>query len=85
MAPSRVNGCIKIRATVVESVDIWYSEDGDLTKTLCAESPDSDDIQPKILKHCCTCDEAKYEVSSLNLLDLNNINSGTYIYLINVL
>ncbi|CAH1113576.1 unnamed protein product [Psylliodes chrysocephalus] len=62
MAPSRVNGCIKIRATVVESVDIWYSEDGDLTKTLCAESPDSDDIQPKILKHCCTCDEAKYEV-----------------------
>ncbi|CAG9839407.1 unnamed protein product [Diabrotica balteata] len=61
MAPSKVNGCIKIRATVVESVDVWFSENGELTKILCAESPDSDDIQPKILKHCCTCDEAKYE------------------------
>lgn len=61
-APQKGSGCIKFRATVVESVDLWFSEDGGLTKTLCEESPDTEDTQPKILKHCCTCDEAKYEV-----------------------
>nr|XP_023022281.1 kunitz-type protease inhibitor 2-like [Leptinotarsa decemlineata] len=64
-APQKGNGCIKFKATVVESVDTWFSEEGKLSRVLCEESPDSDDTQPKILKHCCTCDEAKYEVNFL--------------------
>ncbi|CAH1160220.1 unnamed protein product [Phaedon cochleariae] len=62
MAPSKGSGCIKMKATVVESVDTWFSEEGQLTKVLCEESHDTEDTQPRILKQCCTCDEAKYEV-----------------------
>ncbi|CAG9857851.1 unnamed protein product [Phyllotreta striolata] len=78
MAPARVSGCIKIRATVIESVDVWYSEDTLLTKILCAESPDSDDIQPKILKHCCTCDEAKYETRFSDIIGASHSVNYTF-------
>ncbi|CAG9762897.1 unnamed protein product [Ceutorhynchus assimilis] len=71
VAPAKNSGCIKFKATVVESVDIWYSEDGDLSKILCEEAPDTDDTQPKILKNCCTCDEAKYEVTFEGLWSRN--------------
>lgn len=37
-------------------------DDGDLTKVLCEEITESDDIQPPVLNKCCACDEAKYEV-----------------------
>lgn len=71
LAPPKGSGCIKFKATVVESVDVWFSEDEELTKILCEEAPDTEDTQPKILKHCCTCDEAKYEVIyKLNLQKL---------------
>ncbi|KAL1505585.1 hypothetical protein ABEB36_005116 [Hypothenemus hampei] len=71
VAPPKGSGCIKFKATVVESVEIWFSEDGDLTKLLCEEAPDTEDTQPKILKHCCTCDEAKYEVTFEGLWSRN--------------
>ncbi|VEN50654.1 unnamed protein product, partial [Callosobruchus maculatus] len=71
IAPQKGNGCIKFKATVVESVDIWFSEDGELTKSLCEESPDSEDTQPKILRQCCTCDEAKYELTFEGLWSRN--------------
>lgn len=50
------------KATVVESPEVWFSEDGSLTKILCEESQDNQDLQPNILMRCCACDEAKYEV-----------------------
>ncbi|XP_048525881.1 spondin-1 [Dendroctonus ponderosae] len=71
LAPPKGGGCVKFKATVVESVDVWYSEDGDLTKSVCEEAPDTEDTQPKILKHCCTCDEAKYEVTFEGLWSRN--------------
>ncbi|XP_066257165.1 spondin-1 isoform X2 [Euwallacea similis] len=71
LAPVKGSGCIKFKATVVESVDVWFSEDEDLMKTLCEEAPDSEDTQPKVLKHCCTCDEAKYEVTFEGLWSRN--------------
>lgn len=64
MAPPKGSGCVKFRATVVETVDAWYSEDGELTKILCEEILNTDDVQPKLLSQCCACDEAKYEVKS---------------------
>ncbi|KAG5886702.1 hypothetical protein JTB14_015767 [Gonioctena quinquepunctata] len=71
MAPQKGNGCIKFKATVVESVDTWFSEEGKLTTVLCEESLNSEDTQTKILKHCCTCDEAKYEVTFEGLWSRN--------------
>ncbi|XP_050307769.1 spondin-1 isoform X2 [Anthonomus grandis grandis] len=71
VAPVKGSGCVKFKATVVESVDKWFNEDSDLTKVLCEEAPDTEDTQPKILKQCCTCDEAKYEVTFEGLWSRN--------------
>ncbi|CAH0561042.1 unnamed protein product [Brassicogethes aeneus] len=63
IAPPKNSGCVSIKATVIESRDNWFSEDGPLTKNLCEESTENDDTQPTILKHCCACNEAKYEIA----------------------
>ncbi|RZC36683.1 Reeler domain containing protein, partial [Asbolus verrucosus] len=60
LAPATGSGCVTFKGAVVVSSETWYSEDGPLTKILCENSQDSEDIQPNILKHCCACDEAKY-------------------------
>lgn len=62
LAPVAASGCVAIRATVVETSDLWYSEDGNLSKILCEEISENDDIQPNVMQQCCACDEAKYEV-----------------------
>lgn len=63
VAPPKNSGCVAIKATVVESRDTWFSEDGPLTKILCEESSENENVQPMILSRCCACDEAKYEVA----------------------
>ncbi|KFB49774.1 f-spondin [Anopheles sinensis] len=63
VAPPSGSGCISIRATVVEHRDVWYMDDGPLSKTLCEDEADSVDTQPPVLKECCACDEAKYELT----------------------
>lgn len=61
-APREGSGCVVFKGTVIESSDIWFSEDGDLTKVLCEETTDSSETQPEVLTDCCACQEAKYEV-----------------------
>ncbi|XP_053683721.1 spondin-1-like [Sabethes cyaneus] len=63
IAPPAKSGCIAIRATVVEHRDVWYMDDGPLSKVLCEDEADSVDTQPAVLKECCACDEAKYELT----------------------
>ena len=48
---------------VVENRDVWFADDGALTKELCEEQQDNEDEQPEINEPCCACDEAKYEVN----------------------
>nr|XP_023018080.1 spondin-1-like [Leptinotarsa decemlineata] len=62
VAPPENSGCVYIKATVVESRDNWFSEDGQLTKKLCEDNTD-EDFKPPIVTSCCSCDEAKYEVA----------------------
>ncbi|XP_050689766.1 spondin-1-like isoform X1 [Eriocheir sinensis] len=62
-APPANSGCVRFRATVVENRDVWYMDDGGLTKELCEEVQESPDVQPPIVSQCCACDEAKYEVT----------------------
>ncbi|XP_065568346.1 spondin-1-like isoform X2 [Artemia franciscana] len=62
-SPGPGSGCIKFRAMVIESRDVWYADDGGLTKELCEEKQESHDEQPEIVEPCCACDEAKYEVT----------------------
>lgn len=62
-APPADSGCVRFRATVVETRDVWYMDDGELTKELCEEVQETVDMQPEIINDCCACDEAKYEVT----------------------
>ncbi|KAK7086885.1 Spondin-1 [Halocaridina rubra] len=38
-------------------------DDGELSKELCEEVQENEDMQPPIIYDCCACDEAKYEVT----------------------
>ncbi|XP_064538001.1 spondin-1 [Drosophila montana] len=56
-------GCVLIRATVVQHRDVWFMDDGLLTKRMCEEEVDDINTQPSIVDPCCACDEAKYELT----------------------
>lgn len=45
---------------ILEDNEHWYSQDGELTKTICEQSEDSIKFDDS---DCCACDEAKYNVS----------------------
>ncbi|XP_026469227.1 spondin-1-like isoform X2 [Ctenocephalides felis] len=62
-APPAGSGCVVFRATVLEVRDVWYMDDGPLSRTLCEDSQDSLDLQPSVVDPCEACDEAKYEVT----------------------
>ena len=65
VAPSTTgNGCVLIKATVTQHRDVWFMDDGFLTKRICEEEVDDVDTQPTIMDPCCACDEAKYEVGN---------------------
>ncbi|EDV98194.1 spondin-1 isoform X2 [Drosophila grimshawi] len=68
IAPSEPgNGCILIRATVLQHRDVWHMDDGGLTKRICEEVVDDVESQPTAstlnLGPCCACDEARYELT----------------------
>lgn len=47
---------------MVESPDLWFMDDGALTKIFCPEENESLDEQSEILDECCACDEARYDL-----------------------
>lgn len=59
------------RSTIIEHRDIWFMDDGALSKTLCEDEADSYDLQPLILLECKACDEAKYELTFEGLWSRN--------------
>lgn len=56
-------GCLVFRSTVIEHRDVWFMDDGALSKTLCEDEADASDIEPFIINECKACDEAKYELT----------------------
>jgi hypothetical protein len=69
-APPSGNGCVAIKATVFESSDSWFADDGGLTKVLCEEE-ENEDVQAPFYEECCACDEAKYEIAFQGLWSRN--------------
>ncbi|XP_075211469.1 spondin-1-like isoform X2 [Lycorma delicatula] len=63
IAPPPGSGCVTIRATVVEYRDVWFQDDGPLSYKLCENVQDNFDNQPVVVRDCCACNEAKYEVT----------------------
>lgn len=62
-APKAGSGCVTFKSTVIEHKDVWYADEGALSKTLCEDEANSSDSQPLILEDCKACDEAKYELT----------------------
>lgn len=63
-APPTGTGCVEFRATVIEYNDIWYKDDGALTKSFCEESGVSDDDHPtEMIPDCCACGTGKYQMT----------------------
>ncbi|CAI4228287.1 unnamed protein product [Auanema sp. JU1783] len=67
-APQVWDGCVKFRASVIESKYIWYSEDSQLTKEFCLQ----DGYEKVVIDDnpdtpCCACDTAKYELEFIGL------------------
>ncbi|XP_022697449.1 spondin-1-like [Varroa jacobsoni] len=61
-APPIGASCVIFSATVIESPETWFADDNELTKELCPEEREDEDVQPPLLAECCACDEAKYEL-----------------------
>ncbi|EDV36202.1 uncharacterized protein Dana_GF12840 [Drosophila ananassae] len=56
------SGCVLIKAGIVQHRDVWFIDDGFLTKRICPEEIDELNILTPPLENCCACDEAKYEI-----------------------
>lgn len=61
-APEAGSGCVTFRATVIEHRDVWYMDDGPLSKDFCEDEDVQEDFITNVLEECCACYEAKYEV-----------------------
>lgn len=73
IAPSEPgSGCVLIRATVLQHRDVWFMDDGGLTRRVCEEVVDDIESQKKDDEEtpCCICDEARYEVDHM-FMNLN--------------
>ncbi|XP_069963854.1 spondin-1-like isoform X3 [Bactrocera oleae] len=59
------SGCILIRTTLLQHRDVWYMDDGGLTRSICEESTDEVESAPlsENQNKCCACDEARYELT----------------------
>ncbi|XP_031631654.1 spondin-1-like isoform X2 [Contarinia nasturtii] len=70
-APAPGSGCVTFRATIIEHRDVWYMDDGPLTKEICEDEQVQDDIISNVLEECCACSEAKYELTFEGLWSRN--------------
>lgn len=61
-APEPGSGCVTFHATVIEHRDVWYMDDGPLTKDFCEDEDATEGFITNILEYCGACHEAKYEV-----------------------
>ncbi|XP_036334393.1 spondin-1 isoform X2 [Rhagoletis pomonella] len=55
-------GCVLVKAAVLQHRNVWFIDDGFLTKRICPEEIDDVNSQTPPVEPCCACDEAKYEL-----------------------
>ncbi|XP_034827310.1 spondin-1-like isoform X2 [Maniola hyperantus] len=70
-APQSGNGCITLRAMVVENEDVWFEDGAPLTQILCEDMRQPDDVTPQLNYECQICDEAKYELTFTGIWSRN--------------
>jgi hypothetical protein len=63
-APSSGAGCVEFRATIVKEDDLWFKDDGALTKVFCEDTRTTEDERPpEMVPDCCACGTAKYQLT----------------------
>lgn len=67
------SGCVLFKAAVLQHRTVWFIDDGYLTKKFCRESVDEDNSQLPPVDPCCACDEAKYEVYFVRVINYKSI------------
>ncbi|XP_011160300.1 spondin-1 isoform X2 [Solenopsis invicta] len=70
-SPAEGSGCIFLRATVMETQDVWYMDDSNLFLEVCRNTKAEADKQEPVLGECRACDEAKFEVTFEGLWSRN--------------
>ncbi|CAH2076961.1 unnamed protein product, partial [Iphiclides podalirius] len=70
-APESGNGCVTLRAMVVESEEVWYEDGPPLVHQLCEDTRQPDDATPQFNYDCQICDEAKYEIGFTGIWSRN--------------
>lgn len=70
-APETGSGCVAFRATVIEHRDVWFMDDGPLTKVFCEDEQTLDETLSGTVDPCCACAEAKYELTFEGLWSRN--------------
>ncbi|XP_026484240.1 spondin-2-like isoform X1 [Vanessa tameamea] len=59
-APPKDNKCVTIYALIAVKPDVWYSFDGPLSKKVCEDRRNMEDIQPMENDNCTSCEDARY-------------------------
>lgn len=67
----KININVFFRATVAESPETFYMDEGGLVRTMCQDPKAIEDDPGPVLPECCACDEAKYEVTFEGLWSRN--------------
>ncbi|XP_063359764.1 spondin-1-like isoform X1 [Cydia amplana] len=70
-APPAGSGCVTIRAMVAESQEVWFEDGAPLTRKLCEDMRQPDDVSPNLNYECNICDEAKYQVTFTGIWSRN--------------
>ncbi|CAH0714705.1 unnamed protein product, partial [Brenthis ino] len=59
-APPKNNKCVTIFAVLAVRPDVWYNFDGPLSKRVCEDRRNMEDMQPTENNNCITCEDARY-------------------------
>ncbi|XP_041986411.1 spondin-2-like [Aricia agestis] len=59
-APPKDNKCVTIYAVLAVKPDVWYNFEGPLSKRVCEDRRNAEDMQPIINDDCQVCEDAKY-------------------------
>ncbi|XP_063822778.1 spondin-2-like isoform X2 [Ostrinia nubilalis] len=63
--------CVMIYAIVAIKPDVWYTNKGPLSKRVCEDKRDADDIQPTQNDNCQVCMEARYQLTFQGMWSYN--------------
>ncbi|KAI5633908.1 hypothetical protein NE865_13370 [Phthorimaea operculella] len=63
IAPPKNNDCVTINAYVAVKPDVWYNNEGPLSKRICEDYRKSEDMKPPENINCQVCEEARYELT----------------------